>query len=84
MFSVCSIVDGNWGGWSSWTSCDCNSNTKIRTRLCNDPAPSCMGTTCSGFSSSTKSCSCELFYSDTIRIKVFYDFWSPRRLKYEV
>ena len=58
-FSVCPF-DGNWGGWSSWSSeCDCALiYTKTRTRQCNNPAPSCGGAFCSGSSTNTYLCSC--------------------------
>ena len=58
MFSVCQAVNGDWGGWSSWSSCDCTRDIKTRTRQCDNPAPSCEGASCSGSSNSTDPCFC--------------------------
>ena len=42
------IIDGNWGPWSTWTSCSssCGSGRQIRTRLCDDPAVGNGGENC--------------------------------------
>jgi len=44
-------VDGEWGDWSSFSSCSksCGSGLKYRTRQCDNPAPSDGGENCSGF-----------------------------------
>nr|XP_022344318.1 SCO-spondin-like isoform X5 [Crassostrea virginica] len=51
-------VDGNWGSWGSYGACSvtCASGTKIRTRLCNNPAPAGGGNNCAGSSSSSATC----------------------------
>lgn len=43
-------VDGNWGPWSSFTSCSktCGDGTNSKYRLCDNPAPSNGGAECSG------------------------------------
>ncbi|OPL32857.1 hemicentin-1, partial [Mytilus galloprovincialis] len=53
-------VNGGWGSWESWTkvtncSAECKKEgsvsptlTRTRKRLCNNPAPSCNGQSCSG------------------------------------
>ena len=49
----CVLVNGNWGSWTSLTSCsghgDCDGITDyIRTRVCDSPAPSFGGKPCLG------------------------------------
>ncbi|KAF6026437.1 HMCN1 [Bugula neritina] len=52
----CCPVDGAWGNWSHWAkkSSYGYSKVQIRTRQCNNPAPSCGGKTCVGASSQTR------------------------------
>uniref|UniRef100_F1SMI8 Complement component C6 n=1 Tax=Sus scrofa TaxID=9823 RepID=F1SMI8_PIG len=40
-------VDGNWGCWSSWSTCDATYK-RSRTRECNNPAPRQGGKPCEG------------------------------------
>ncbi|XP_012505031.1 PREDICTED: complement component C6 [Propithecus coquereli] len=40
-------VDGNWGCWSSWSTCDATYK-RSRTRECNNPAPQHGGKPCNG------------------------------------
>uniref|UniRef100_A0A8D0YXW2 Complement component C6 n=1 Tax=Sus scrofa TaxID=9823 RepID=A0A8D0YXW2_PIG len=40
-------VDGNWGCWSSWSTCDATYK-RSRTRECNNPAPRQGGKPCDG------------------------------------
>uniref|UniRef100_A0A8D1SP09 Complement component C6 n=1 Tax=Sus scrofa TaxID=9823 RepID=A0A8D1SP09_PIG len=40
-------VDGNWGCWSSWSTCDATYK-RSRTRECNNPAPGQGGKPCDG------------------------------------
>ncbi|XP_062517870.1 coadhesin-like [Corticium candelabrum] len=51
-------VDGNWGSWSEWNECSesCEGGTRIRTRLCNNPAPDFGGKPCSDESRETGPC----------------------------
>ncbi|XP_012940871.1 SCO-spondin [Aplysia californica] len=51
-------VDGNWSPWGPWNTCDrtCGPGTRIRTRECNNPAPSLTGKTCVGESMDRKDC----------------------------
>ncbi|KAL5248251.1 hypothetical protein ACHWQZ_G017435 [Mnemiopsis leidyi] len=56
----CTVVHGGWSSWGSWSSCSCDhstgTGTYTRTRSCNNPAPSCGGSSCSGSSSDTGRC----------------------------
>ena len=36
------------GGWSAWSSCSASCGTGRQTRTCNNPAPGCGGSACSG------------------------------------
>ena len=50
-FMIFSIVDGDFGDWSSYTACSVScggGGKKTRTRVCDSPAPAYNGTTCSG------------------------------------
>ena len=42
--------DGNWGGWSTWSSCSetCGRGYNVRSRQCNNPAPCKGGLDCQG------------------------------------
>jgi hypothetical protein len=55
-------VDGHWGSWSAWSSCDvtCENGTQTRSRTCTDPAPAHGGIDCIGSNITTKSCSRKL------------------------
>ena len=51
---VYNVVDG---GWSDWLVGNCTAScVKNRTRLCNNPAPSCGGMNCSGLAEETMKC----------------------------
>ncbi|KAL4221521.1 hypothetical protein ACF0H5_019778 [Mactra antiquata] len=52
------VVDGNWGSWSSLTSCSktCGDGTASRYRLCDSPAPSNGGASCVGDQVIVSSC----------------------------
>ena len=41
-------MNGNWGVWGEWGTCqaECGDGVRIRTRLCNDPTPSAEGRNC--------------------------------------
>ena len=51
--------DGNWGLWSSWSSCGSNCK-KSRSRSCNNPAPANGGNTCPGYGQESTSCTGDL------------------------
>ncbi|XP_063689074.1 properdin-like [Bolinopsis microptera] len=56
----CRTINGGWSSWTGWGSCTCNYNSETgtwtRTRSCNNPSPSCGGSSCSGSSSDTGNC----------------------------
>jgi hypothetical protein len=59
LISYCiGILDGNWGAWSSLSSCSvtCGAGTQSHTRLCNNPPPSNGGAACPGLGSESVSC----------------------------
>ena len=43
-------VDGQWGAWASWTSCNvtCGGGSRTRSRSCDNPKPTNGGKGCSG------------------------------------
>ncbi|XP_060552023.1 hemicentin-1-like isoform X2 [Ruditapes philippinarum] len=51
-------VPGNWGHWSPWDPCSvtCNEGTRLRRRLCDNPAPQAGGANCDGEAVEIKSC----------------------------
>ena len=53
-------VNGGYGDWSDWGSCDCDDMTQTRTRSCDNPTPINDGFTCTeqslGDASETRSC----------------------------
>ena len=51
-------LDGHWGRWSSWESCDqdCGPGKQNRTRTCDNPAPKYGGKDCVGDSKSIRDC----------------------------
>ena len=58
IFFKFSNLDGNWGPWGAWSTCTatCNGGAQTHTRLCNNPAPSNGGATCSGSGSEIAIC----------------------------
>ncbi|VDI19141.1 Hypothetical predicted protein, partial [Mytilus galloprovincialis] len=52
------VVNGNWGYWSAWSSCNstCGSGTRKRTRRCDTPYPAFGGSSCTGASKELQSC----------------------------
>ncbi|KAH3840940.1 thrombospondin-2-like isoform X2 [Dreissena polymorpha] len=56
---LCNAVNGNWSEWTKWGTCDvtCGNGTKIRSRKCDNPAPSHGGGYCVGASEDIDFCS---------------------------
>ncbi|OCU02571.1 complement C6, gene 1 L homeolog isoform X1 [Xenopus laevis] len=54
------VVDGAWGCWTVWSSCD-GAYTKKRTRQCNNPYPRNGGKPCEGEATQEEDCSISLF-----------------------
>ena len=50
-------VDGQWGLWTSWSTCNstCGGGSQTRKRLCNNPPPD-GGIDCIGDAKETQSC----------------------------
>ena len=55
------VVDGQWGGWTAWTTCSktCGGGEKTHERECNDPEPDHGGADCSGNGQETDPCNQE-------------------------
>ena len=51
-------VNGGWGSWTSWSSCDatCGGGQRTRQRYCDNPVPSGGGSDCAGSSSQQQIC----------------------------
>ena len=51
-------VDGGWGDWSAWSACSvtCGPGTSIRSRKCDNPAPSPGGQPCVGLPFANRPC----------------------------
>ena len=51
-------VDGQWGDWGAWTTCNksCGGGNKSRERKCNDPAPDHGGSACMGIDQESHPC----------------------------
>merc|ERR1712228_674136 len=54
----CCPVNGLWSTWTSWSRCSksCGTGSQTRTRSCNQPAPSCGGSSCRGSGSEGQDC----------------------------
>ncbi|CAC5410844.1 HMCN [Mytilus coruscus] len=52
------VVNGNWGYWSTWSSCNstCGPGTRKRTRRCDTPFPAFGGSSCTGDSKKSQTC----------------------------
>ncbi|XP_051499562.1 complement component C6 isoform X5 [Apus apus] len=53
-------VDGRWGCWSEWSSCDTSFKTR-RTRECNNPSPMNGGKPCEGEREEEENCNISVF-----------------------
>ena len=57
MYICTYIVDGGWSNWSTGNCSKlCGGGNITRIRTCNNPAPSCGGSDCSGDSEETVEC----------------------------
>ncbi|XP_002940164.2 complement component C6 isoform X1 [Xenopus tropicalis] len=54
------VVDGAWGCWKAWSSCD-GALTRRRTRECNNPYPRNGGKPCEGEATQEEDCNISLF-----------------------
>ena len=52
-------VNGNWGEWDPWSVCDqtCGPGLQLRTRQCNNPAPTFDGNFCEPPTFESRECS---------------------------
>ncbi|XP_069819657.1 complement component C7 [Dendropsophus ebraccatus] len=50
------VIDGNWGCWTSWSTCAWSSDRRVRSRVCNNPAPSGGGKNCIGMPIESQKC----------------------------
>ena len=59
VFVTADPVNGEWGDWTSYSTCDvtCGDGMKTRTRTCNNPPPSNGGLFCPEGNSETVPCS---------------------------
>lgn len=50
--------DGVWSDWEEWGTCSltCGDGTKMRSRTCDNPAPSNGGADCAGDADDTQAC----------------------------
>lgn len=55
---LCSLVDGQWTQWTTWSACDvtCNAGMEVRRRTCTDPSPVHGGMDCVGNSTESRVC----------------------------
>lgn len=60
LFFLAVAVDGRWGCWSEWSSCDASFKTR-RTRECNNPAPMNGGKACEGEREEEEDCYVSVF-----------------------
>ncbi|KAM4050139.1 complement component C7 [Anomaloglossus baeobatrachus] len=50
------VIDGNWGCWTSWSACAGSAGRRVRSRICNNPAPGTGGKRCTGDSIESQKC----------------------------
>ncbi|XP_078591867.1 SCO-spondin-like [Branchiostoma floridae x Branchiostoma japonicum] len=72
------IYHGNWGAWSTWTTCSasCGTGFTARQRECNNPAPSNGGNFCEGSATEGVQCnmgSCNAHLCENITGSVYDD-----------
>ncbi|XP_078687011.1 uncharacterized protein LOC144919433 [Branchiostoma floridae x Branchiostoma belcheri] len=49
-------VDGSWGSWTAWSSCNCPERVQSRMRSCTSPPPLHGGKNCAGVAMETRPC----------------------------
>ena len=52
------VSDGEWSTWGEWSGCSvsCDGGTRTRVRTCDNPAPSLLGSPCTGESDQSGDC----------------------------
>ncbi|XP_075698490.1 complement component C7 [Rhinoderma darwinii] len=50
------VTDGNWGCWTTWSTCAGSSGRRVRSRVCNNPSPAGGGKLCIGDSIESQKC----------------------------
>ncbi|XP_060593950.1 coadhesin-like [Ruditapes philippinarum] len=52
------LVDGQWSGWSTWSSCSvtCGNGKRTKIRTCTNPAPTSGGLNCTGSDTRVTAC----------------------------
>ncbi|XP_075040219.1 complement component C7 [Mixophyes fleayi] len=50
------VIDGKWGCWTPWNACYGSKGRRVRSRVCNNPAPSGGGKLCIGDSIESQKC----------------------------
>ncbi|XP_053386492.1 A disintegrin and metalloproteinase with thrombospondin motifs adt-2-like [Mercenaria mercenaria] len=70
---LCTMVNGNWSLWTTWSNCDvtCGRGVQTRSRSCTNPAPENGGRDCSGNTTETKLCQ-----RDTCPVHGGWSTWS--------
>ena len=63
-------VDGAWGPWEEWSTCQ--DNTQTRNRACNSPAPNNGGTDCEGESDDQQDCTASATSKSSLILSTAY------------
>ena len=74
--------NGNWGLWSSWSSCSrsCGHGTQTRSRLCNNPPPANDGADCLGSGLEKQNCNsfeCNFLFYVQSNFSFFFHLSGP-------
>ncbi|XP_048585737.1 zinc metalloproteinase nas-14 isoform X2 [Nematostella vectensis] len=72
-------VQGHWGRWARWSTCDktCGYGKQMRKRVCDDPKPRNGGKTCKGADTQVRMCNMQPCSSDALMCNFDKDmcFW---------